>query len=201
MYTQIAGMCVFALTMSITPGPVNMVIVASGATYGLRRTVPFVSGATSGFILLLIVLGLGVMQIVTTHPVFLKYLAVSGALFIIYIGYKIGTARPDLSIKEGHCPSFKEGFLMQWLNPKAWLACIAGLGMFMDDNSFDPLIIFSSLYFVICFLSLFMWAMMGSKVGLLLNSPIRIRAFNASLGGLLCACACYLLFDIFHAAI
>ena len=90
MYTQIAAMCIFALSMSITPGPVNMVIVASGASYGLRKTLPFVSGATIGFILLLIVLGLGLMQIVTAHPSLLKYLAIAGSLFIIFLGYKIG---------------------------------------------------------------------------------------------------------------
>ena len=201
MYTQIAAMCIFALTMSITPGPVNTVIVASGANYGLRKTLPFVSGATIGFILLLVVLGLGLMQIVVAHPILLKYLAVAGSLFIVYLGYKIGMSRGDISIEEGRCPSFKQGFLMQWLNPKAWLACIAGLAMFMDDSSFDPLFIFASLYFVICYLSLFMWAIMGSKVGLLLNSPKRIRVFNVSLGSLLCACACYLLFDFLHAAI
>ncbi|WP_027721338.1 LysE family translocator [Maridesulfovibrio zosterae] len=201
MYTQIAAMCIFALSMSITPGPVNMVIVASGANHGLRKTLPFVSGATIGFIMLLIVLGLGLMQIVTAHPTLLKYLAIAGSLFIIYLGYKIGSARSDISIEEGSCPSFKQGLLMQWLNPKAWIACIAGLSMFMDDKSLDPLLIFSSLYFVICYLSLFMWALMGSKVGLLLNTPRRIRLFNVSLGSLLCACACYLLFDSLHAAI
>ncbi|WP_321401895.1 LysE family translocator [Maridesulfovibrio sp.] len=201
MYTQIAAMCIFALSMSITPGPVNMVIVASGANHGLRKTLPFVSGATIGFILLLIVLGLGLMQIVTTHPILLKYLAIAGSIFIIYLGYKIGTARPDISIEEDSCPSFKQGLLMQWLNPKAWIACIAGLSMFMDDKSLDPLLIFSILYFVICYLSLFMWAIMGSKVGLLLNTPRRIRFFNVSLGSLLSVCACYLLFDFLHAAI
>ncbi|WP_432735917.1 LysE family translocator [Maridesulfovibrio sp. FT414] len=201
MYTLIAAMCIFSLTMSITPGPVNMVILASGAGYGFRRTLPFVSGATIGFILLLIALGLGLMQVVTAYPTFLKYLAIAGSSFIVYVGYKIGTSKPDISIKEGNCPTFRQGFLMQWLNPKAWIACIAGLSMFMDDKLLEPLFLFSALYFVICYLSLAMWAMMGSKAGVLMNTPKRMKAFNMSMGSLLCACAGYLLFDFFHAAI
>ncbi|SME92646.1 LysE family translocator [Desulfovibrio gilichinskyi] len=195
MFTLITAMCIFSLTMSITPGPVNMVIVASGASYGFRRTLPFISGATIGFILLLITLGLGLMQFVTAYPTFLNYMSIAGSSFIIYIGYKIGTAKPELTIEDNNCPNFKQGFIMQWLNPKAWLACIAGLSMFMDEKSHDPLILFSTLYFAICYLSLSLWAILGSKVGIILSTPNKIRIFNVSMGSLLCTCAAYLFFE------
>ncbi|WP_278248041.1 LysE family translocator [Pseudodesulfovibrio hydrargyri] len=179
--------------MSISPGPVNMTILASGATYGLRRTLLFVSGATIGFILLLLSLGLGLMQIVTAYPDLLKYLSLAGSSFIIYVGYKIALAAPELSTEEVPCPDFKQGFLMQWLNPKAWLACIAGISMFTNPGSHAPLFLFSGLYFIICYLSLATWAAMGTRFGVILDTRKKMRRFNIAMGSLLCMCAVYLL--------
>ncbi len=193
MTSQIVAMCIFSFVMSITPGPVNMVIVSSGANYGFKRTVPFVSGATIGFILLLLLLGLGLMQFVSAYPAFLKYLSLAGSSFIIHISYKIATADPTLSIERTNRPNFGQGFLMQWLNPKAWLACVAGLSMFADEKTHTPLLIFAALYFLICYTCLVSWAVLGNKVGVLLKTEKRIRIFNISMGGLLCACAVYLL--------
>jgi len=193
MLPLITAMCVFSLTMSISPGPVNMTILASGTSYGFRRTLPFVSGATIGFILLLLSLGLGLMQFVTAYPALLKYLSLAGSSFIIYIGYKIASANPELSAQETSCPNFKQGFLMQWLNPKAWLACIAGISMFTDASSPYPLFLFSGLYFIICYLSLATWAMMGTQFSLILNTRKKVQLFDMLMGSLLCMCAVYLL--------
>ncbi|QGY41831.1 LysE family translocator [Pseudodesulfovibrio cashew] len=193
MFSLIAAMCIFSLTMSISPGPVNMTIIASGATHGFRKTFPFVSGATIGFILLLLSLGFGLTRFVTAYPAFLRYLSVAGSAFIIYVGYKIATAPPDLSIEEAKCPGFRQGVLMQWLNPKAWLACIAGLSLFTDANSPAPFLLFSGLYFIICYLSLSAWAVLGKRVGLLLNTRKSMKVFSMSMGSLLGACAAYLL--------
>lgn len=193
MVSLLTAMCVFSLTMSISPGPVNMTIVASSAAYGFRRTFPFVSGATIGFILLLLSLGLGLMQIVTAYPALLKFLSLAGAAFIIYVGYKIASATPDLTLDETPCHGFRHGFLMQWLNPKAWLACIAGISMFAEANTYTPLVIFSALYFIICYASLAVWAMMGAQLRTFLTTPSKVKIFNVIMGSILCACAAYLL--------
>lgn len=193
MLSLIAAMCIFSFTMSISPGPVNMTILASGATHGFRRTFPFVSGATIGFILLLLSLGLGLMQFVAAYPALLKYLSLAGSSLIIYVGYKIASASPELSVEKSVCPDFKQGFLMQWLNPKAWLACIAGISMFTTAESHAPLFLFSGLYFIICYLSLATWAALGSRFEIILNTRKKIQFFNKLMGSLLCLCAVYLL--------
>ncbi|HBQ8024281.1 TPA: LysE family translocator, partial [Klebsiella aerogenes] len=128
--TLILAMFLFSLTMSISPGPVNMVIISSGASYGFRRTFPFVSGATIGFTLLLIVIGFGFYASIEKYPLFFKYLNVAGSAFIIYIGYKIASSRSELSLTKSEAPSFTQGFLLQWLNPKAWIACASGVVLF-----------------------------------------------------------------------
>ena len=93
--TLLLAMFSFSLVMSITPGPVNMIILSSSISYGLKKTIPYVSGATVGFILLLLFIGLGFSRFVNTYPSFLTYLAIIGSLYIIYMGYKIASSKPN----------------------------------------------------------------------------------------------------------
>lgn len=96
----ILAMFMFALTMSISPGPVNMVIISSGANHGFRKTLPFISGATTGFTLLLILVGFGFYAVIDKYPLFFNYLNIAGSAFIIYVGYKIAASAPELSLKK-----------------------------------------------------------------------------------------------------
>ena len=184
----------FSLAMSISPGPVNMVIVSSGASYGVRKTFSFVSGATIGFTLLLLFIGLGFYKIINIYPDFLKYLAILGSMFIIYMGYLIATSKPELYIEKQTQPTFIQGFLMQWLNPKAWMACVSGVTLFSVPNNNYVFLTFSLIYFFVCYLSLFSWSVLGDKVTIILNTERRIRVFNILMGGLLLVTACYLLY-------
>ncbi|HGF0150699.1 TPA: LysE family translocator [Klebsiella variicola] len=105
----IATMFLYALALSFSPGPVNMVIISSGVMHGFRKTFAFVSGATLGFTLLLIFVSFGVYTVITTHPQFFKYLNVLGSIFILYQGYKIATSQPDWSLKKENAPDlFRE---------------------------------------------------------------------------------------------
>jgi len=171
-----------------------MINLASGATHGFKKTIPFVSGSTIGFILLLTALGIGFMQILSAYPIFLKYMSMGGSIFILYMGYKIAKSQPEISAQRVNCPKFMEGVLLQWLNPKAWLACISGISLFADEKSFFPLFLFISLYFVVCFLSLSSWAVLGDKLRSILRSKTRLIVFNYVMGMLLSACAVYLLY-------
>ncbi|MDO6445787.1 LysE family translocator [Colwellia sp. 1_MG-2023] len=188
----------FSLAMSISPGPVNMVIVSSGASYGVRKTFSFVSGGTIGFTSLLLFIGLGFSNVINLYPSFLKYLAVVGALFIVYMGYLIMTSIPELNIKKQKQPTFIQGFLLQWLNPKAWIACMAGVSLFSLPNSHQEFLTFSLIYFLVCYLSLFSWSVIGSKVAILLNSDFKLKLFNQLMGGLLIVTSCFLLYSQFN---
>jgi threonine/homoserine/homoserine lactone efflux protein len=188
----------FSLAMSISPGPVNMVIVSSGASYGVRKTFSFVSGATIGFTLLLLFLGLGFYKVIDLYSSILRYLAIAGSLFIIYMGYLIASSKPELDIKEQKQPTFIQGFLLQWLNPKAWVACIAGVTSFSVPDSHQLFLIFSLVYFITCYLSLLFWSVLGNKVTILLDNEFRLKLFNQLMGGLLIITACFLLYSQFN---
>jgi len=188
----------FSLAMSISPGPVNMVIVSSGVNYGVRKTFSFVSGGTIGFTSLLLFIGLGFSKVIDSYPYFLQYLAVIGSLFIIYTGYLIATSTAKLAIKDQQQPRFMQGFLLQWLNPKAWIACMVGVSLFSVPNKQQEFLTFSLVYFVVCYLSLFSWSVLGDKAAILLNSEFKLRLFNQLMGGLLMLTSCFLLYSQFN---
>jgi len=188
----------FSLAMSISPGPVNMVIVSSGASYGVRKTFSFVSGGTIGFTSLLLFIGLGFSKVIDLYPYFLKYLAIIGSLFIVYMGYLIATSKPELDIKEQKQPTFIQGFLLQWLNPKAWIACMVGVSLFCVPNSHQEFLTFSLVYFLVCYFSLFSWSVLGNKAAIFLNNEFKLKIFNQLMGGLLIVTSFFLLYSQFY---
>ena len=193
----IFAMCLFAFSMSISPGPVNVITLSTGVNYGLKKAMSFVGGATIGFTLLLLTVGLGLRVIAELSEVFLMVLSYIGAIFIAYMGIKIilSAGNPEsLSSSQQNIPRFWDGFLLQWLNPKAWIACISGVSAFNLGHSLSLLSIFISLYFVICYASITSWALLGDKLQTLLSSPSHFKIFNEAMGGALITVDCYLLY-------
>lgn len=189
------AMCFYSLSMSISPGPVNMTILSSAANFGFKRTLSFITGATFGFTILLIAVGLGISNLVAQAPVFYDVLRYAGTGYMSYIGYKIIVSRPEIDSREGHLPRYRQGFLLQWLNPKAWIACLSGVAAFGLDNSYSRLAAFVIIYFIICYLSLAAWGFLGSRIQFLAKMKHGIRLFNWATGGALIIVAIYLLFS------
>jgi threonine/homoserine/homoserine lactone efflux protein len=188
----IIAMCLFALSMSLSPGPVNLICLSTGVNHGFRKALPFVSGATIGFSLLLCLVGLGI-GVLTEHQQILDLLGFAGAGFIGYVGIKIMTSRPHLELISSSHPGFGQGFLLQWLNPKAWIACLSGVSGFNLSGDYPMLTLFVTLYFVICYLSIGSWALVGGRMGILFNRQRNLRIFNVLMGGALVVVASYLL--------
>jgi threonine/homoserine/homoserine lactone efflux protein len=195
MLEPITAMCVFSLTMSISPGPVNMTIIASGVQHGVRRTMGFVNGAALGFTVLLALVGFVLDGLATAWPRLFSAMELAGAAFILYTGWCIMragavTASGDPELRP---PSFFQGWMLQWLNPKAWIAGVAGVTMFASPDSRTPLLLFIALYTIICYLSFMTWALLGERARLLLDTPARMRVFNLAMGGSLALTALYLM--------
>jgi threonine/homoserine/homoserine lactone efflux protein len=153
----IISMAAFALVASITPGPVNIVALSSGAQFGFRASQRHVAGATLGFVVLLVLKG-------------------------------------DLDAKEsGRAPSMLYGAFMQWLNPKAWLACVAGMGAFVADGEARLVWQFAAVYLVICYVSVGCWVYAGTFLRGYLSNAKGMRLFNRSMALLLVVCAGYLI--------
>ena len=191
--STLLAMCLFSLSMSISPGPVNLMTLSTGVNHGFRQTMPFVSGATIGFTLLLLMTGLGIAKIASGNAAFLQVLAIIGSAYVAYLGACIFAAKPDMQIRLESKPGWWQGALLQWLNPKAWTACLAGVSIFQLAESMSMLLVFVGLYFVICYASIASWALLGSRLQRLLTDNHTLRLFNRIMGLTLILVAGYLL--------
>lgn len=193
--TLILSMAAFALVASLSPGPVNLVGFNTGLTHGWRPALWHVAGATLGFVVLLLAVGLGLHEVLAAWPALLWILRVAGALFLLYLAWKLTWASGDLGTGTiAACPGFRDGALLQWLNPKAWLAAAAGVALFVGEDR-GRLALFAGLYLVICFASLACWAVAGQWLRGRALTPGRLRLLNRALAALLVLCAASLLWE------
>ncbi|MGO1069422.1 LysE family translocator [Lysobacter sp. CA199] len=190
----ILSMAAFALAASITPGPVNVVALSAGARHGLRASAAHVTGATAGFCLLLLLVGLGLHELLHRAPWIARAIQWSGVAFLLFMAWKL--ARDDGRIDtEGasRAPTLLSGAIMQWLNPKAWMAAVAGTGVYAADGDVARVWWFAAIYFAICYLSVGAWAYAGAALRGHLRDARRMRWFNRSMAALLAASAAWLL--------
>lgn len=186
----VISMALFALAASISPGPVNVVALTCGAQYGLRSSLRHVMGATVGFVVLLLFTGFGLHQLLQQWPILTDIIRWAGVLFLLYLAWKLAVDDGRLSLSQAtRKPSLLHGAAMQWLNPKAWLAAVAGMGAFVASGEARLIGIFALIYFVVCYLSVACWAYAGAFLGQYLGSPARIRLFNRCMALLLAGCA------------
>lgn len=193
--SEILAMSVFALALSISPGPANVIILSIGMNHSSRAALPFVSGATIGFTTLLFLIGLGLAQLAGQAGDVLRWLNYAGLAYIFYLGLKIATTRGGIAVQKQSVPGFVQGFVLQWLNPKAWGACLAGIAAFEVAGSHSKLLVFTGLYLVICFIGIGSWALLGQGLGKLLTSPRALQIFNGITGAGLMMVAVVLLFS------
>jgi threonine/homoserine/homoserine lactone efflux protein len=119
-YEIVLGLSVFALVSSITPGPNNLMLMASGANFGFRRTIPHMLGVALGFTLMVLLIGVGLVQVFDTFPVAYQGLKVISVVYLLYLAWKIGTATaPGEDTDSAGTPfTFIQAALFQWVNPR-----------------------------------------------------------------------------------
>jgi threonine/homoserine/homoserine lactone efflux protein len=182
MVSLFLAMSAFSIVMSISPGPVNLISLTIGINSGFKSAVPFVLGATTGFTLLLFSVGVGFGEITLRFPIVTDVFSFVGAGFIVYMGILIIRSSSPLEQSDKNIPSFFDGFVLQWLNPKAWTACLAGVAAFEASADYSKLFQFTVIYFTFCFMGIGAWALSGEKLFMKLNTPSRLTIFNRIMG-------------------
>lgn len=192
----ILPMTAFALAASISPGPVNLVCLSSGTRYPLSKGLIFVTGATLGFIALFITIGLGLYTVLAVVPGFNAILRWAGVAFLLYLSVQLFRDNGRLPEGESHkAPGFITGAIMQWLNPKAWLASASGIGAYTSGHDLREVIIFAVLYMPICWLSLSCWVYAGAFLRRYIHQPRILVILNRVLAVLLATSCIYLLIE------
>lgn len=190
----ILPMTAFALVASISPGPVNLLCLSCGNRYPLYSGLVFVTGATLGFIALFVAIGMGLYSVLTVVPEFNVFLRWAGVAFLLYLSVLL--FRDDGRLPEDEnckAPGFMTGVIMQWLNPKAWLASASGIGTYTSGHDLREVIVFAMLYIPICWLSLSCWVYAGVYLRRYIQRPIVLVILNRVLAFLLAASCIYLL--------
>lgn len=181
------ALILFAFTTSITPGPNNMMLFASGVNFGFRRTVPHMLGIGAGFLSLLLGVGLGLGAILAAYPPAFIALKIAGGAYLLWIAWKIGTSR---TMGEGEAKARPMTFLaaaaFQWVNPKAWVMAITAMAVYPDPQHYGLTVAIVSIVFAAVNLpSVSTWAGFGSALRTWLSVPVRLKWFNISMAALL----------------
>lgn len=174
----------YAFASSITPGPNNLMLAASGVAFGVRRTVPHMLGIPAGFGTLLLLCSLGVGALITGLPAAALALKVLGTAYLAYLTW---TMRHAFSAGAGNGRarplSFLEAFLFQFANPKAWLMALTAASVFLpaDGPSLGTLAIFIGVFVVINIPCIATWLTVGSSASRLILIDQWRRAFSVAI--------------------
>lgn len=183
------ALVLFALTTSITPGPNNMMLFASGVNFGFARTIPHMLGIGAGFLSLLIAVGLGLGALLHSVPVVYTALKFAGGAYLLWVAWKIGTSRSLSDGRTGAQPmTFIGAAVFQWVNPKAWVMAVTAMATYTDPEYYLPTVMLVGLAFAAVNLpSVSTWAGFGSALREWLSVPARLKWFNITMALLLIA--------------
>ena len=186
-YELFSGLAVFALVASITPGPNNLMLMASGANFGFRRTIPHSLGVAIGFTVMTLLVGSGLSQVFIQYPASYTVLKVVSVAYLLYLAWKIGTAAPPSAETEvsGKPFTFFQAALFQWVNPKAWTMTLTAISIYAPDQSLKSVALVSFVFGVINLPCICTWILLGQKLRVLLTDPKQLRIFNITMASLL----------------
>lgn len=184
-----AGFPVFAFVASITPGPNNLMVMASGAYFGVRRTLPHVAGICLGFGAMALGLGLGLAGVFRVAPWLYGVLRWAAAAYLLYLAWRMATAKGvGVAVTDINPMTFWHAAIFQWVNPKAWVMALAAVTTYADTRHLLPDVGVIAIAFMLmtapCCLA---WTAFGTGIKRLLRKPWALKAFNWTMAALLLA--------------
>jgi threonine/homoserine/homoserine lactone efflux protein len=183
----VSALCGFAFVSSVTPGPNNLMLMTSGANFGIRRTMPHYLGVVLGFLLMVILVGVGLVQIFEAYPLSHNILRIFSIVYLTYLAWKIATAGPGRGPGAAAPLSALQAALFQWVNPKAWAMALTALTVYAPAPGFAAVMLVALVCALVNTPSVFAWVLLGSRLRRLLESPVRLRIFNFVMALLLLA--------------
>ncbi|MEH6589623.1 MAG: LysE family translocator [Halioglobus sp.] len=186
-YETLLGLVLFALVSSLTPGPNNLMLMASGANFGFRRTIPHLLGVAIGFTVMVLLVGVGVVQVFNAFPVSYQILKIVSAAYLLYLAWKIGTAAPAADETEavGTPFTFVQAASFQWVNPKAWTMALTAVSVYSPSQNVAAMAFVAAIFGVVNLPCVSLWATLGQQLQRILTSPVKLKIFNITMALLL----------------
>ncbi len=170
----------FILITALSPGPNNLSSASMGVLYGYKRSFKYVMGIVVGLFMVMIVSGLISNLMLTIFPAYEATLRVIGAIYILWLAYN--TLKTSYSSEGNDKPpmGFKEGFILQYLNPKVILFAMMLYTSYLRPITGDFLSLFISALALAAraFLINSTWVLFGAGIRRFLSRPVVGKAFN-----------------------
>lgn len=182
------ALALFAFVSSITPGPNNLMLMASGANFGFRRSLPHMLGIGLGFAFMVLLVGAGLIRIFDAWPLSYSLLKGGSVIYLLWLAWKIAHAAPAESGDAAGRPfTFLQAAAFQWVNPKAWAMALTAISAYTPDRSMGAILLVAAVFGAINLPSVSTWTVLGQQMARLLTSPCRLTVFNWTMAALLLA--------------
>jgi len=181
------ALATFAFVSSVTPGPNNLMLMASGANFGFRRTLPHMLGVSIGFTVMLTLVGIGLAQLFEQIPLAYTILKFVGTAYLLFLAFKIATATSIGSDTKANAKPFTfiQAALFQWVNVKAWTMALTAMTLYASSQELSSYVAVALVFGTINIPSISLWTVLGMKVREFLTSEFKLRAFNITMAVLL----------------
>lgn len=187
-FELITALAAFAFVSSITPGPNNLMLMASGANFGFRRTIPHMLGVGLGFVFMVLLVGTGLVQIFDAYPISHAILKMVSVAYLLFLAWKIARAAPITDNGDKGTPmTFLQAAAFQWVNPKAWTMALTAVTVYTPDTTLFAIAVVAFVFGAINLPSVSSWTLLGEQMARVLTNPARLTAFNRTMAALLVA--------------
>lgn len=189
-YETILAIVLFSLVGSVSPGPSNFMLLASGTNFGFWRTIPQILGITVGLSSVLLAVGFGLGALIHAYPPIGLALKIAGSAYLLYLAWRIAMSRavPNGEANSARPLTLLESAAFQWVNPKAWIAGLTAMAAYANaENPFVSVLMITLVVAIVNLPSVAVWAGFGVALRSFLTNPARLKWFNISMGLLLVA--------------
>lgn len=178
----------FAFVTSVTPGPNNMMLLASGANFGFRRSLPHMLGISLGHALMVFLVGLGLAQVFQRQPALGTGLKLLSVLYMLWLAWKIAHAAAPREGQVGGRPlSFLQAAAFQWVNPKAWAMALTAVTVYASAQDWAAMLTVAVVFAMVNLPSVSVWTLAGQQLRRFLTTHRRLQVFNVTMAVLLVA--------------
>ena len=182
-----AALTLFAFVTSVTPGPNNFMLLASGVNFGFGPTIPHMLGIGAGFLSLLLGVGFGLGAVLVTWPALHIALKIGGGAYLLYLAWRIAMARSmgeSASDESAARPmTFLEAAAFQWVNPKAWVMAVTAMALYTTPEAqFLSIMLVAVAFALVNVPCVSVWAGFGVALRGFLADPVRLKWFNIAMG-------------------
>jgi threonine/homoserine/homoserine lactone efflux protein len=182
----IGPLALFAFVASITPGPNNLLLMRSGAMFGVRRSLRHVFGIQVGFVALVLLSHLGVAALLLALPAAVGVLRWACFLYLLWLAWLIlRDGRPRDASRpapgSGSRPMhFAEGLLFQLINPKAWMMAVTVASAFYGGVAPTHFDLATATLISVCIGGpcMLVWTIWGASIDHVLRQPRARQAFS-----------------------